>query len=189
MPLTSSGFSLTRLDPLESKCNELIDLLKRADPLNSNKAIYPYISRHNMVHLCHLYGQNFQNNVPIIHSPTFDMVKAPPILLLAIMLVGACYSEDSIPAAQITKLAMQLLTVIGLEPVRGYMRNCANNYLRYQYETNMERPPISTIQAGILINCILACSKDDAALKSVRICFARNTSVCVLSWLCGESPD
>ena len=102
---------------MQGKCDEIIELLKRADPLNVGSAVYPYISRSNMVHLCHLYGQNFGHNVPIVHSPSFDLVEAPPVLLLAIMLVGACYSPGSIPAAQITKLAIQLLNVISLEQV------------------------------------------------------------------------
>ena len=71
-----------------------------------------------MVHLCHLYGRHFQYNLPIIHSPTFDILKASPILLFAIMLVGACYSEGSIPQDQVTKLAIRLLTIIEAEPVR-----------------------------------------------------------------------
>lgn len=116
-PFTGNGFSLARLDPLEAKCTEINELLKRSAPLDSEDVACSYITRHNMVHLCHLYGKHFQHNLPIIHSPTFDMLKSPPILLLAIMLVGACYSEGSIPPAQVTELAMRLLTAIGAEPV------------------------------------------------------------------------
>ena len=113
-----NGFSLARLDPLEAKCNQIIELLKRSGTLDSENTTYSYITRHNMVHLCHLYGKHFQHNLPIIHSPTFDMLKSPPILLLAIMLVAACYSKGFIPPAEVTKLAMRLLTAIAAEPVR-----------------------------------------------------------------------
>ena len=116
-PSIGNGFSLNRLDPLEAKCNELIELLKQSDPLDSEDIPSQFITRRNIVHLCHLYGKHFQHNMPIIHSPTFDILKSPPILLLAIMLVGACYSEGSIPPTQVTKLAMRLLAVIGAEPV------------------------------------------------------------------------
>ena len=112
-----NGFSLSRLDPLEAKRNQIIELLKRSAPLDSENVTYSYITRDNIVHLCHLYGKHFQHNLPIIHAPTFDMSKSPPILLLAIMLVGACYSEGSIPPADVTKLAMRLLTAIAAEPV------------------------------------------------------------------------
>ena len=111
------GFSLARLDPLEAKCNEIIDLLKRSDPLHSEGISYSYITRHNMLHLCILYGKHFQHNLPIIHSPTFDIAKSPPMLVLAIMLVGACYSEGSISSAQVTELALRLLNLIELQPV------------------------------------------------------------------------
>lgn len=112
-----NGFSLARLDPVEAKCYQIIELLKRSEPIVSEDLAYPYITRYNLVHLCHLYGKYFQRNLPIIHSPTFDVLKSPPILLLAIILVGACYSEGFIPADDVTKLAMRLLTVIADEPV------------------------------------------------------------------------
>ena len=113
---TGDGFSLARLDPIEAKCSEIIDLLKRSDPSDSEEILHSYITRNKMVSLCHLYGKHFQHNMPIIHSPSFDILKSPPILLLAIMLVGACYAEDSIPPPQVTKLAMRLLAAIGAEP-------------------------------------------------------------------------
>jgi Fungal specific transcription factor domain len=175
-----SGFSLTRLDPLEAKRNQIIELLRRSTPLDSENATYPYITRQNMVHLCHLYGRHFQHNLPIIHAPTFDMLKTPPILLLAVMLVGACYSKGSIPPAEVTKLAMRLLTAIAAEPVISpssvfIAQGPTADVL--QHEETMQCPKISVIQAGILISCILSCCRDIAALNSVRICFARNISV------------
>jgi Fungal specific transcription factor domain len=115
--IMDNGFSLSRLDPLEIKRNQIIEVLKRSEPLDSENTTYPYITRQNMVHLCHLYGKHFQHNLPIIHAPTFNMIESPPILLLAIMLVGACYSKGSIPPVEVIKLAMRLLTSIAAEPV------------------------------------------------------------------------
>jgi hypothetical protein len=116
-PFISNGFSMNRLDPLQAKCNDIIELLKQVDPHGTDQSIHAYITRQNLVHLCHLYGKHFQQNLSIIHSPTFDMTKSPPYLLLAIMLVGACYAPDTIPASQVAKLARRLLTAIALEPV------------------------------------------------------------------------
>lgn len=113
---TGDGFSLARLDPIEVKCNEIIDLLKRSDPSDSGEDICHYITRKNIVYSCYLYGKHFQRNFPIIHSPSFDIVKSPPILLLAVMLVGACYAKDSIRLAQVTKFAIRLPIAIGAEP-------------------------------------------------------------------------
>jgi hypothetical protein len=114
---TNDGFSLARLDPIEAKCSEIIALLKRLDPTDSEGIVDPYITRNNMVQGCHLYGRHFQRNLPIIHSPSFDILTSPPILLLAVILVGACYDENTIPPTQVTKLAMRLLAAIGAEPV------------------------------------------------------------------------
>ena len=58
-----------------------------------------------------------------------------------------------------------------------------------QHETMMECPTIPIIQAGILICCILTCSPDVAALKSVRICFARNISVDLLCYSADKDAD
>lgn len=53
----------------------------------------------------------------IIHAPTFDITKSDPALSLVVMLVGACYSPDTIPASHVVKLARRLVTAIALEPV------------------------------------------------------------------------
>ena len=116
-PLNTDNFSLHKLDPLRCKCEEIIEVLKRADAHDADQAIYSYITRDNMVYLCHLYGKHFQQNMSIIHAPTFAIWNSPPTLILAIMLVGACYSPDTIPASQVAKLARKLLTTMALEPV------------------------------------------------------------------------
>ena len=113
----SNGFSLDRLDPLRGKCDEMIKLLKRCSCHDADETIYGYITRQNMIHLCHLYGKHFQQNMSIIHAPTFDMAASPPTLLLATMLVGACYAPDTIPPSQVAKLARSLLTAMALDPV------------------------------------------------------------------------
>ena len=113
--ISNGGFSLLRLDPLRGKRDDIIELLNRANPLDIDQSIYSYITRDNMVHLCHLYGRNFQQNMSIIHAPTFDIAKSDP--KLAVMLVGACYSPDTIPASHVAKLARRLLNAIAVETV------------------------------------------------------------------------
>ena len=112
----ADGFSLARLDPIAAKCSQIIDLLKESEVPDSEGSSYVYITRDNLVRTCHHYGKHFQHNLPIIHSPSFNVLESPPILLLAVMLVGSCYTENSIPPAQVTKLAMRLLSVIGSQP-------------------------------------------------------------------------
>ncbi|KLJ10657.1 hypothetical protein EMPG_13964 [Blastomyces silverae] len=42
-----------------------------------------------------LYFQNWQNNCPMIHQPTFDPETTAPTLLAAVVLMGATYSENA----------------------------------------------------------------------------------------------
>ncbi|KKZ59903.1 hypothetical protein EMCG_05289 [[Emmonsia] crescens] len=42
-----------------------------------------------------LYFQNWQNNCPMIHQPTFDLETTASSLLAAIVLMGATYSENA----------------------------------------------------------------------------------------------
>jgi hypothetical protein len=113
----TGGFLLHQIDPVEAKCAEIRKLLGGSEAIVDEDTINTYVTRNNMVVCSELYGKNFQPNVPIIHMPTFNLIQAPPLLLLAIMLVGACYSDELIPVASISKLAMRLLVIIGDQPV------------------------------------------------------------------------
>ena len=84
----------------------------------ANSTVTAFITRHNLVICSELYGKHFQPNVPILHMPTFYLIEASPILLLAVMLVGACYSDKMIPVSLINKLAMRLLVLIENQLVR-----------------------------------------------------------------------
>ena len=80
-------------------------------------AVTAFITRHNLVFCSELYGKHFQPNIPILHMPTFYLIEASPILLLAVMLVGACYSDKLIPVSLINKLSMRLVVLIANQPV------------------------------------------------------------------------
>jgi len=114
------GFSVEQIDPVEAKCIEIRTLLHRSEPLVPDDVISTYITRDNLLLCSKLYGDHFQRNLPILHSPTFKLIDTSPILLLAITLVGACYSDGLIPAAYITKLAIRLLILIQNQPVSSF---------------------------------------------------------------------
>ena len=113
----TTGFSVEQIDPVEAKCVEIKNLLQTSEPFLSGETIWGHVTRHNLVTCVELYGRFFQPNVPILHMPTFNLTNAPTILLSAMMLVGACYSDSLIPFSHITKLAMQLLVLIEQQPV------------------------------------------------------------------------
>ena len=114
--VSEGGFTMSQLDPTEAKCLEIRALLAGSWTSKDEDAL-AYINRSNLVLCVGLYGKRFQPNLPIIHLPTFTLIETSPTLLLALMLVGACCSESSVPRAIIDKLAMRLLFSIGSQAV------------------------------------------------------------------------
>ena len=110
------GYSMEQLDPLEAKCADIRSLLKDSQPLVIEEMITAHINRDKLLLCVQLYGKLFQRNYPILHSPKFKLVDTPSILLLAMMLTGACYS-DVISNEHITRFCMSLLILIEKMPV------------------------------------------------------------------------
>lgn len=111
----AEGFRLQQLDSVESKCLEIRDFLKDSQASISVDTITTYVTRGNLLQCIQLYGNNYHLQMPILHIPTFELPKTPSILLLAMMVVGACYSDKIIPAATIVQFAIHvLLTIEGL---------------------------------------------------------------------------
>jgi len=52
------------------------------------------------------------------------LTEAPPMLLLAVILGGACYSNNAIPAKYVSNFAMGLLILIERQTVRSAFRIC-----------------------------------------------------------------
>ena len=117
----SDSFSIAQMDPVEAKCQQIRQLLEDSRPPVSGVIISTCITRRNLLLCSQLYGKHFQRNFPIIHSPSFKLMDASPILALAIMLAGACYSEGLLPLDYVTKLAMQLQVIITTQPVSNIL--------------------------------------------------------------------
>ena len=118
-PPPTDGFTLRQLDPVEAKCTEIRALLHGIEPLIHRDDIGNYITRENVLMCGQLFGRHLSRNIPIVHSPTFMLTEAPPMLLLAVTLGGACYSNNAIRAECITKFAMGLLILIERQTVRS----------------------------------------------------------------------
>ena len=161
----AGGFSIRQIDPVEAKVAEIRALLQTSDepPLDPNM-INCYITRETLVASIELYGKHWQPNVPLLHMATFDVTHASPILLSAILLVGACYSESLMPPGCIMALGVRLGLAIESQP----------------HERNMEEPPLSTIQASVLLRPVLVLSRDASSYKFASLHFARTISVSII---------
>lgn len=113
-PLQWTGFSVDQIDPVEASCQGLRNLLKASEPLVvTDEMISASITRENVLLCCRAYGEMFQRNYPIIHMPSFKLTETPPLLLLAVILGGACGSDGQpLSSAYITKFAMQTLILV-----------------------------------------------------------------------------
>jgi hypothetical protein len=110
-----NGFLTAQIDPVEAKCADIRAIL---GSFGTNDTPISYFTRANLVRLVELYSQYYQPNIPIVHGPTFRLIDESPVLLLAMMLVGACYSpEKTIPCTMVTKLSVMLLGWIDSQPV------------------------------------------------------------------------
>ena len=130
-PLQWTGFSVDQIDPVEASCQELRNLLKASEPLVvTDEMISACITRENILLFCRAYGEMFQRNYPIIHMPTFKLAETPPLLLLAVILGGACGSDGQLSSAYIAKFAMQTLILIQNQSVSSLAASSMSSLTR-----------------------------------------------------------
>lgn len=120
----AAGFLPVQIDPVEKKCADIREIIRESSNGVIDEVLMSHITRANLVQLIEVYGRHYQPNIPILHGPTFCLVDESPVLLLAMMLVGACYSgETTISTPVVNRLAMILLGWIDNQPVRPSSSN------------------------------------------------------------------
>ena len=108
-------------DPFEEKCAEMRTLLQMPSFDMSESPSGSLLSRENIMNCHELYRKHFHQHYPILHLPTHSFMDASPILLLAMVLAGAYYSSEVIPAKIIPKLALRLISCIHSQQVRDIL--------------------------------------------------------------------
>lgn len=108
----TEGFQIHQLDSVEAKCVEMRSYLRSVQPGLSDELISKSITRERLLDCIQLYGKHYHPIMPILHLPTFELTKTPPVLLLAMMLVGNCYGQKMIPPATVLQFAFQILRLI-----------------------------------------------------------------------------
>lgn len=135
MPSTSLGadgtlgppfwnLDLSQDDPLQFKVDRLVDfcfpggIQASLQEQQNNIRIRSYLTVDNIKHFLELFT-NFQGHFPYLHMSTFDFVKSYNGLILAIICIGAVYS-DRIPQNEVRNLMQR--TKYGIERTSSIFR-------------------------------------------------------------------
>jgi hypothetical protein len=118
----TQGLHLQQVDSVEAKCAELRSYIGGFQTGVDHTLISKYITRDRLVDCVQLYAKCYQSIQPILHLPTFELTKTPPDLLVAMMLVGACYSSNVIPPTIVVQGAIHMLLVLECSPVSASQR-------------------------------------------------------------------
>lgn len=114
-----SGFpnwnmDLVQSDPLQSKANALLTYVFSHRTSSSNDAcdeMRRCLTVDNIKHFIEQF-KSFQGHWPLIHMPTFDLIKANNGLVLAMICIGAVYSDkrDVYEVRQMMELVKEAFT-------------------------------------------------------------------------------
>ena len=115
--LSWAGFSLEQTDPVEARCEEIRDMFRKPGSSIMAEEITDLITRANLIHLCALFGRHFLRHYPVLHRPSFHLTDTSPHLLLAMLIIGECYSDLVVNANLLIRLAVGLLQTIECSPV------------------------------------------------------------------------
>lgn len=114
---TLTSLSLEQLDPLFAKCAAIKALLREPRLAVPEDILTNSINRDNLLLALQLFSQNFQRHIPFLHAPTFHLAAANPLLVLAMFVVGVCYTDIVRPPNDIFPMAIQVFVHIERQQV------------------------------------------------------------------------
>lgn len=106
--LPAWNFGVSQHDPLKNKADRLIAFCLDESPdhggndLSASQNVRQTLTADNVKHFVELFT-NFQAHWPVIHMPTFNVLEAYDGLVMAIICIGAVYS-DRISVPQVRQL-------------------------------------------------------------------------------------
>ena len=93
-----------------------------------DKKITAYITPENLLLFFQRFRQQYRRTWVFLHDLSFELTRCPPILSLAIMVVGGCYSPDRIPIEDVVSLAILVMRLIENQPVSLSSPLCISVY-------------------------------------------------------------
>jgi hypothetical protein len=110
----SVSIAMNKIDPLETHRLTINQHLLRSG--NVSKEDIAWLSPHTVRGMLYCYFRHFHRHTPIIHLPTWDIATTPSSLLLAMILLGAIYSDNpernAPPARRLASEAMTLIYIL-----------------------------------------------------------------------------
>ena len=88
----SVSIAMNKIDPLETHRLTINQHLLRSG--NVSREDIAWLSPHNVRKMVYCYFRHFHRHTPIVHLPTWDIATTPSSLLLAMILLGAVYSDN-----------------------------------------------------------------------------------------------
>lgn len=114
-------------DQVACKIMEMSKALQTSPQGLIDAEVLQHMTRAKILASHELFRIHFQQSLPLLHAPTYSFVETPTILSLVMMLVGASYSSNIIPAQLGPNLAMHLQMLIDDSSVSQMLlqrRNC-----------------------------------------------------------------
>jgi hypothetical protein len=90
---TFDGFSLSHLDPFESRRLEIIDYLRGS--CNATPCQLAVLSARNVKVFFHAYFMRFHPHSPFLHTPTFDITKISTAKYFAMLVLGGLHCGEA----------------------------------------------------------------------------------------------
>jgi hypothetical protein len=87
----SVSIAMNKIDPLETHRLTINQHLLRSGTVSREDIAW--LSPHNVREMVYCYFRHFHRHTPIVHLPTWDIATTPSSLLLAMILLGAVYSD------------------------------------------------------------------------------------------------
>jgi hypothetical protein len=88
----SVSIAMNKIDPLETHRLTINQHLLRSGSVATEDIAW--LSPHTVREMVYCYFRHFHRHTPIIHLPTWDIATTPSSLLLAMILLGAVYSDN-----------------------------------------------------------------------------------------------
>ena len=86
------SIAMNKIDPLEAHRLTINQHLLRSG--NVSREDIAWLSPHNVREMLYYFFRHFHRHTPLVHLPTWDIATTPSSLLLAMILLGAAYSDN-----------------------------------------------------------------------------------------------